>query len=73
MPGVCEGQNIYESNSESAEDLKKLISEKRVMYDHNVDQRDYKWSGKTKLKVIPKELLPSYIGENLIKFKEWLD
>lgn len=24
---VCEGQNIYESNSESAEDLKKLISE----------------------------------------------
>jgi|TARA_Y200000002_G_scaffold375018_1_gene376640 cytochrome c-type biogenesis protein CcmH len=24
---VCEGQNIYESNSDSAEDLKKLIYE----------------------------------------------
>ena len=24
---VCEGQNIYESNSDSAEDMKKLISE----------------------------------------------
>ena len=25
-------------------DIKKLINEKRVMYDHNIDQKGYKWS-----------------------------
>jgi len=63
----------YEESGLKINDLKKLINEKRVMYDHNVDQKDYKWSGKSKLKVISKELLPSYIGENLIKYKGWLD
>ena len=63
----------YEESGLKINDLKKLINEKRVMYDHNVDQRSYKWSGKKKLKVISKGLLPSYIGENLIKFKDWLD
>ena len=32
---VCEGQNIYESNSDSAEDMKKLISE--MIIDGNND------------------------------------
>ena len=32
---VCEGQNIYESNSDSAEDMKKLISE--MIIDGNSD------------------------------------
>ena len=63
----------YEESGLKINDIKKLISEKRVMYDHNVDQRDYKWSGKSKLKVTSKELLPSYIEENLIKYKDWLD
>ena len=30
--------------------LKKIIAEKRVMYDHNVDQKRYKWSGNKILK-----------------------
>ena len=32
------------------QDIKKMIEEKRVMYDHNIDQKGYKWSGKSKLK-----------------------
>ncbi len=32
---VCEGQNIYESNSDSAEDMKELISE--MIIDGNSD------------------------------------
>lgn len=32
---VCEGQNIYESNSDSAEDMKQLISE--MIIDGNSD------------------------------------
>ena len=50
-----------------------LINEKRVMYDHNVDQKGYKWSGKSKLKKINDNLLPSYVLHNVEKYKNWLD
>jgi beta-1,4-mannosyl-glycoprotein beta-1,4-N-acetylglucosaminyltransferase len=63
----------YEESGLKVDDLKKLISEKRVMYDHNVDQRGYKWSGKSILKTIDTKYLPSYISSNIIKYKDWLD
>ena len=54
--------------------LKSLsILEKKVMYDHKVDQKSYKWSGKTKLKKININLLPEYISSNLTMYKKWLD
>ena len=54
--GVCgsDAMNINGKNGLACvtkiDDLKKLISEKRVMYDHNVDQKGFKWSGKSFLK-----------------------
>ena len=63
----------YEESGLNISDIKKLINEKRVMYDHNVDQRGYKWSGKAKLKRLSNSLLPNYISTNPEKFKEWLD
>ena len=63
----------FEESGLKVDDLKKLISEKRVMYDHNVDQRGYKWSGKSILKTIDVENLPSYVASNIIKYEEWLD
>ncbi len=43
------------------------------MYDHNVDQKGYKWSGKSKLQKIDNSLLPEYVNNNLLNYKEWLD
>ena len=63
----------FEQSGLKINDIKKLIDEKRVMYDHNVDQRGYKWSGKSILKKINLGQLPMYISKNEIKFKEWLD
>ena len=63
----------FEKSGLKTNDLKKLIEEKRVMYDHNVDQRGYKWSGKSILKKINLDLLPAYIQNNLGKFNDWLD
>ena len=63
----------FEQSGLKINDIRKLIKEKRVMYDHNVDQKSYKWSGKAILKNIDIEFLPSYIAENKEKFKEWLD
>ena len=56
------------------EDLRKLIIEKRVMYDHNADQKDNnKWSGDNKLEKISNLELPEYINLNTNKYKNWLD
>ena len=63
----------YEESGLSIKNLKDLMSEKRVMYDHNVDQKGYKWSGKSILKKIDANLLPKYISSNLGKFDEWID
>ena len=63
----------YEESGLNISDLKKLISEKRVMYDHNVDQKGYKWSGKSILKTLEKKHLPEYVSENSSKYKDWLD
>ena len=63
----------YEESGLKIDDLRKLISEKRVMYDHNIDQKGFKWSRKTKLEKINKEFLPDYVSLNLDKYKDWLD
>ncbi len=63
----------YEESGLNIENLKQLIYEKRAIYDHNVDQKNFKWSGKTKLKKIEVAHLPKYVAENLQNFKKWLD
>ncbi len=63
----------FEQSGLKFNDIKKLIHEKRVMYDHNIDQRGYKWSGKSILKNIDLDFLPGYISANKDRFKEWLD
>ena len=63
----------YEESGLKLEDIKKLILEKRVMYDHTVDQKGYKWSGKSILKKIDMSFLPGHISSNLDKYSDWLD
>ena len=63
----------FEESGLKVDDLKKLISEKRVMYDHNVDQRGYKWSGKSRLKKIDNKFLPNFLSLNLDRYSNWID
>tara|TARA_Y100000816_G_scaffold289849_1_gene277205 strand:+ start:734 stop:1603 length:870 start_codon:yes stop_codon:yes gene_type:complete len=63
----------YEESGLNIKNLRKLMSEKRVMYDHNVDQKGYKWSGQSILKKINNNELPEYVSSNLEKFVEWVD
>ena len=63
----------YEESGLKLDDIKKLILEKRVMYDHTVDQKGYKWSGKSILKKIDLAHLPEYIISNTQKYSDWLD
>ena len=63
----------YEESGLTIEDLKKSITDKKVIYDHNVDQKGYKWSGKSTLKNIDIKFLPDYLTDNLKKYSDWLD
>ena len=54
-------------------DIKKIMHEKRIIYDHNIDQKGYKWSASKKLKKLDKAYLPEYVNLNLDKYKNWYD
>ena len=54
-------------------DIKKMIKEKRIIYNHNIDQKKYKWSDSTKLEKIKDGDLPAYIINNRNKYSDWLD
>jgi beta-1,4-mannosyl-glycoprotein beta-1,4-N-acetylglucosaminyltransferase len=54
-------------------DIKKIMHEKRIVYDHNIDQKGYKWSASKKLKKLDKAYLPEYVNLNLDKYKNWYD
>ena len=63
----------FEQSGLKLNDLKNLMKNKIIMYKHNVDQKEDKWSGGSKLEKIDVSILPDYIKSNLNKFNDWLD
>ncbi len=63
----------FKNSGLNIKDIRKLMDEKRIIYDHNIDQKEYKWSGNKKLKKINRIYLPKYINLNLEKYKDWYD
>tara|TARA_E500000178_G_C16912371_1_gene703290 strand:+ start:85 stop:954 length:870 start_codon:yes stop_codon:yes gene_type:complete len=63
----------YQVSGLKIADIKKFMSEKRIIYDYKADQKKYKWSGKSKLKKIDNKELPKYLSNNLNKYLDWLD
>ena len=53
--------------------IENLINSKSVIYDHRVDQTQYKFGGGQKLEKIDTRFLPSYISSNKDKYLEWLE
>ena len=46
---------------------------KKPIYDLKVDQRKNKFEAENQLIRIETDLMPSYIVDNLEKYKEWID
>ena len=63
----------YENSGLNSENIKKLIKEKKALYNYNVDQRADKWSKNSELEKIDLDLLPNYIKINKDKYKNWID
>ena len=63
----------FEKSGLDIEDLKRLMSEKKVMYNHKLDKKKHKWGEGEKLQTITLEEMPKYILENFEKYKTWLE
>ena len=65
----------FEISGINQEDIKKMIEDRKAIYNHQVDQKSYKikWGGDIKLEKVSNSILPNYVVKNLINYKEWLD
>ena len=63
----------FEYSGLNLNDIKKMVKNKKILYDHSADQRDFKWSGSKTLKKIDLSYMPDYIRENYKKYNNWLD
>ena len=63
----------YEESGLKVNDLKRLIKERRVFYDHNLDKKEKKWKSFSKLEKEEDKNLPDYIFQNKKKFKDWIE
>jgi len=63
----------FESSGLKTADLKLLIDKKKVMYNHTVDKKGFKWNEGASLKKIDINKLPNYIMNNIDKYKQWIE
>ena len=63
----------YEESGLNVENIKKIISEKKVLYDHSVDKRGKKWGSSIKLSLEDDLKLPEYIIKNKSNLSDWID
>jgi len=63
----------YDLDPLGIENIKNLINSKAVIYDHRVDQTQYKFGGGQKLEKIDIKFLPEYILFQKEKYLEWLE
>jgi beta-1,4-mannosyl-glycoprotein beta-1,4-N-acetylglucosaminyltransferase len=63
----------YDIDPVGIDKIKNLINSKSVIYDHRVDQTQYKFGGGQKLEKIDLDFLPRYISSNKEKYLDWLE
>lgn len=63
----------FEYSGLTIDDMKKMVEEKKILYDHSAKQEDNKYTGRQSLVKADLETLPSYISNNYEKYKDWLD
>ena len=63
----------YEESGINLSDVKKIISERKIIYDHSVDKKGKKWNSLETLSKDDEKYIPSYVIKNKIKFRNWLE
>ena len=63
----------FEVSGLKLENIKEMVKNKKIIYDLNVDQKDYKWKGTKSLNKVSLSLMPSYLSNNYKKYSNWLE
>ena len=63
----------FEQSGLKVEDLQKKISDKKIIYDHEVDQKESKWKSEKNLIKTDLKNMPTYLRENYKKYSNWLE
>ena len=63
----------FEYSGLTVKDMEKMVAEKKILYDHSAKQEGDKYTGRQSLVKINDSFLPTYVRENLEKYKSWLD
>ncbi|MDC1096591.1 hypothetical protein OAS47_04675 [Pelagibacteraceae bacterium] len=62
----------FEKSGIDIDEMKKIIEEKRVLYNLNTDKKENKWNSSIALNKAKDNVLPQYLIQNKNKYKEWL-
>ena len=63
----------FELSGIKLDDLRKIVNEKKIIYDLTQDQKGYKWGSNTKLSAVDLSEMPDYLKNNYKKYNNWLD
>ena len=63
----------FEYSGLKLNDIKEMVANRKILYDHSADQKEFKWTGSKTLKKISLDSMPDYIKNNYEKYKDWLD
>ena len=63
----------FEQSGLTIDDLRKKILEKKIIYDHSVDQKEFKWDSEKTLTKIELSNMPTYLRKNYKKYANWLE
>ena len=63
----------YEYSGLNLKGIKKIINEKKVLYDHSADKTKNKIESLKTLKKVDLSEMPDYLKNNKIKYKDWID
>ena len=63
----------FELSGLNVKNMQDLVNQKKIIYDHNVDQKKEKYKSEIYLKKVDEKALPSYLQENKEKFFKWFD
>ena len=63
----------FEYSGLKLNDVKQIVKDKKILYDHSADQRDSKWQSNKYLKKVSLSSMPDYISVNYKKYSNWLE
>ena len=63
----------FEYSGLTLEDMEKMVSEKKILYDHGAKQEEEKYTGQQTLQKVSNSSMPDYIINNPNKYKKWME